>query len=387
MLVTIATTHRPATDLGFLLHKHPDRLHTVELSFGRAHVFYPEANESRCTAALLLEVDPVGLVRRRAAKPEGEAGMLQQYVNDRPYVASSFMSVALSKAFGTALGGRSKERPELASTPIPLEARIASLPCRGGESVLRSLFEPLGYAVEVRAHPLDPRFPEWGAGTVLSVELRATSTLRELLTHLYVLIPVLDDEKHYWVDDAEVQKLLRHGGDWLAAHPRKELVVNRYRRGQRRLAREALARLLDEDQPEPDVAAHAADVQEATLETDLSLNEQRVNAVLSALRASGAGSVIDLGCGEGRLLRELLRDRAFQELLVNYPRRPRIFVRAIENVDAVTSEYHIRDRTDREQGVATEVEEIVIAPHLVDANQIGKQGADPLLQRTMRGRE
>src|SRR5438876_6673429 len=109
MLLTITNTHQPATDLGYLLHKNPARLHTFELSFGKAHVFYPEASDERCTAALLLDIDPVGLVRgRRGPGSEG----LEQYVNDRPYVASSFLSVALSQIFGTALSGRSKERPE-----------------------------------------------------------------------------------------------------------------------------------------------------------------------------------------------------------------------------------------------------------------------------------
>ena len=87
MLLTISTTAFPATDLGFLLHKHPARVQEVELSFGKAHVFYPEASAERCTAAFLLEVDPVGLVRGRG---NGD-GTLDAYVNDRPYVASSFM--------------------------------------------------------------------------------------------------------------------------------------------------------------------------------------------------------------------------------------------------------------------------------------------------------
>src|SRR5919107_5557483 len=123
MLLTITTTHQPATDLGYLLHKNPARLHSFALPFGEAHVFYPEAEAARCTAALLLDVDPVGLVRGRRG-PEGEGGLLMQYVNDRPYVASSFLSIAISNVFGTGLTGRSKERPELAATPIPLEARL-----------------------------------------------------------------------------------------------------------------------------------------------------------------------------------------------------------------------------------------------------------------------
>src|SRR3954465_7080734 len=146
MLLTLSAPPRPATGLGYLLHKNPARMQTFSLAFGQARVFYPEATEDRCTAALLLEIDPVGLVRNRRG-PAGEGFALEQYVNDRPYVASSFLSVAIAQVFGSALGGTSRDRPELAKTPIPLGARVSVLPCRGGEAFLRRLFEPLGYAI------------------------------------------------------------------------------------------------------------------------------------------------------------------------------------------------------------------------------------------------
>src|SRR5258706_1003449 len=231
MLLTITNTQEPATDLGYLLHKNPNRVQSFELSFGKAHVFYPEATRARCTVALLLDFDPVGLVRNRRG-PAGDAGALQQYVNDRPYVASSFLSVALGRVFASALGGTSKEKPELAETALPLMARIAVLPCRGGEDLLRRLFEPLGYTVRAEHHPLDEQFPEWGEGPYYTVEIEQTIPLKDLLVHLYVLIPVLDAEKHYWVSQDEVEKLLRRGEGWLQAHPERELIVTRYLRFQ-----------------------------------------------------------------------------------------------------------------------------------------------------------
>jgi 3' terminal RNA ribose 2'-O-methyltransferase Hen1 len=222
MLLTISSTHSPATDLGYLLHKNPARLQTEELSFGKAHVFYPEADASRCTVALLLEVDPIALVRGRKG-PAGEGGQLQQYVNDRPYAANSFLSVALGRLFSTALNGRSKERPELADTSLPLSAKLPVVAARGGPDLVRHLFEPLGYAVTVDGGLLDERFPEWGESPYVSVEITAVKRLQDLLTHLYVLIPVLDREKHYWVGDDEVEKLLKRGEGWLGQHPEKEL--------------------------------------------------------------------------------------------------------------------------------------------------------------------
>src|SRR6185503_17988983 len=263
MLLTLTTTHSPATDIGFLLRKNPSRAQSFNLSFGKAHVFYPEATPERCTVALLVEVDPVGLVRNRR-RPSGEGGALEQYVNDRPYAASSFLSVAIAEVLGSALSGKSKERPELTDTPLPLRVTIASLPCRGGEEFLRKLFEPLGYSVSARRLPLDENFPDWGESAYHRVELQARVPLHRLLTHLYVLVPVLDNDKHYWVGDDEVEKLLRHGEGWLSSHPEREAITRRYLKHQRSLVNDALEQLLAETEPDPDAAAETRDAEEAS---------------------------------------------------------------------------------------------------------------------------
>ncbi len=297
MLLTISTTHRPASDLGYLLAKHPAKFQSFELAFGMAHVFYTEASEERCEVALLLEVDPVGLVRGRTA---GAEGLLDQYVNDRPYAASSFLSVAIAQVFGSALGGRSKGRQELAETAIPLKARLPVLPCRGGEDFLRRLFEPLGYEVEARRLTLDDAFPEWGESPYVDVTLRRTATLREFLTHLYVLVPVLDDEKHYYVGTAEVEKLLRFGEGWLAAHPEREAITRRYLKHSFRLTREALARLVSDEAEDPDADERRRDREEEAVEARISLNQKRMGTVLAALKGLGAHRLLDLECGDGK---------------------------------------------------------------------------------------
>ncbi len=314
MLLTITNTCHPATDLGFLLRKNPDHVHTFDTSFGKAHVFYPEANDQRCTAALLLDVDPIGLVRGRRG-PAGESGALEQYVNDRPYVASSFMSVAMSRVFGSAMAGTSKERPELVDTPLPLSATVAVLPARGGEAFIRSLFEPLGYSVSVERHALDDSFPEWGESTYYKVQISAQVPLKSLLIHLYVLIPVLDSDKHYWVSQDEVEKLLRRGEGWLQSHPERDEIVKRYLRGNRRLTRDALMRLTEEDTEDPEAEQEKKTEQEAAIEKPIKLNTARMDAVTEELKASGAKRVLDLGCGEGRLIRELLKEKQFEEIV------------------------------------------------------------------------
>lgn len=313
MLMTLTSTREVATDLGFLLRKNPARPQSFSLSFGKAHVFYPEATPERCMIALLVEVDPVGLVRNRRG-PKGEGGALEQYVNDRPYAASSFLSVAIAEVFGSALAGKSKERPELADAPLPLCVTFFALPCRGGEEFLRKLFEPLGYTITARRLPLDEKFSDWGESSYFQVELSARLPLQQLLSHLYVLVPVLDNDKHYWVGDDEVEKLLRHGEGWLASHPEREAITRRYLKHQRSLVDDALAQLVDENELHPDDVAETKALEEEAVEQKINLNEQRLGAVLAALKSAGAARVLDLGCGEGRLLQALLKERQFTEI-------------------------------------------------------------------------
>ena len=314
MLLTITTTHQPATDLGYLLRKNPARVQSFEQSFGVAHVFYPEATADRCTAALLLEVDPVGLVRNRRG-PAGEGRSLEHYVNDRPYVASSFLSVVIADVFSSAMSGRSKERPELAGAAIQLEASLSVVPCRGGEEFLRRLFEPLGYTVRANKYPLDDKFTEWGDSQYFNVKLHGRLRLHQLLTHLYVLIPVLDNDKHYWVGDDEVDKLLRHGEGWLATHPERDTIATRYLKHRRSLINDALAQLVDSEDPSLEETQDGYAQEEAKVEERLSLNEQRLGSVLAALKNSSSRRVLDLGCGEGKLLQVLLKERQFEEVV------------------------------------------------------------------------
>jgi 3' terminal RNA ribose 2'-O-methyltransferase Hen1 len=309
VLLTITTTRAPATDLGYLLHKHPDRLQSFAVSAGEAHVFYPEATPERCTAALLLEIDPVALVRGPASKNRNSDAELGQYVNDRPYAASSMLAVAIKEAFRTALTGRCDARPELAAARIPLTMRVPALRCRGGSTLAHRVFAPLGWHVDAPSQPFQPE--EWGDSPYLDLRLTGELRLADALNHLYVLLPVLDDAKHYWVSTEEVDKLIRAGGDWLAGHPEKELITRRYLSHQRKLTRSALARLAEADDTDP------AELDNAVTEDDdkdKPLAVQRREAILTIIRESGARRVGDLGCGSGALTRELLAEPTIEHV-------------------------------------------------------------------------
>lgn len=310
MLLTISTTHQPATDLGYLLYKHPGKLQTLDISQGKIHIFYPEATEQKTTIALLLDIDPIGLVRNSKG-PSGEGFMLEHYVNDRPYVASSFMSVALSKAFSTAMNGTCKDKPELVNEKLPLEITISVLPAKGGEIFLRRLFEPLGYQINVTPHELDSSFPEWGMSRYFTVNLNTQLRLRDVLSHLYVLIPVLDNDKHYWIGEHEVEKLMAKGEGWLQTHPERDQITRRYLKNLSALTRQAFA-VLD---PEDEMQEEVEDIPDEIIEKRKTLHEQRLSLTLEQLKKSGAKRVLDLGCGEGKLLRLLLKEKQFEEIL------------------------------------------------------------------------
>ncbi len=310
MLLNITTTHQPATDLGYLLHKHPDRLQSVDLAIGKAHIFYPESSEEQTTVSLLLDVDPIDMVRG-GRNLSGKGFSLGQYVNDRPYVASSFMSVAIAKAFSTAMKGQCKKCPELEGVEMPFEVKLSVLPApKGGELLIRKMFEPLGYELELERHILDDKFEQWGKSKYYTLTLKHKITLQALLSHLYVLIPALDNDKHYYVSQNEIEKLLAKGKGWLADHPEKEQITKRYLFNLHSLSRQALS-LLNEDSAEEETST---DLAKEAIKRKETLHQKRLALVLEKLKETGATKVLDLGCGEGKLIRMLLKEKQFSKI-------------------------------------------------------------------------
>ena len=301
MLITIESDN---PDMSFLLHKNPARLHSDATTFGTAHAFYPAENK----VALLLDIDPLKLTRRGGA----DSFALQPYVNDRAYVANSFLSVALNQLFRTAVAGRCQKRPELVETAMRLKVSIPTLPCRGGSALLKNLFEPLGYSVKATRIPLDQAFPDWGDSVYYSTELEKTAPLYSVLRHLYVLLPVLDNDKHYWVGENEIEKLLEKGEAWLADHPHRELIIHRYLKHQRGLTSRALEALSEEEEEAEETDRVTS---EESTEKRIGLHGLRLDALVDVLKSSGAAQVADLGCGEGKLVRRLLKEPQFSKIL------------------------------------------------------------------------
>ncbi len=367
MLLTITTTAPRASEIGYLLHKNPATVFCRDLTVGKVWIFYPEAADERTTCALLLEVDSIGLMRGGGRGPRSAA--IESYVNDRPYVAGSMMAVAIAQCFGSALSGSAREMAERLDERWPFEVDIPAVSCRAGEKLIREFFEPLGYALRVTGYPLDERFVAWGESSIYSVTLLGRQTVRALLNHLYILLPALDAAKHYFVGEDEVDKLVRKGEEWLAGHPQRDLIVRRYLKHRGELARMAISRLTaDEAEPETD-----PDDEEAKLERSVDsltaattlingaspqaaidgpvqsrdrqgedfsrapqliaptpteapvddeeakprLHDLRLNTVLAVVRdpRRKIESVIDLGCGEGRFVRLLMKERQLKRIV------------------------------------------------------------------------
>lgn len=299
--MTITYYGQNTQELGYLLYKNPGRPQTFQLSFGKAHIFYPELTDEKTTAALLLDIDPVDLAR-------GKGGLFD-YVNDRPYVSSSFMSTAIANVFGTAMSGRADEHQALSDAALDLRAEITMMPCRGEQDMINRVFEPLGYAVSYETFTLDDHFPAWGLSKYVNLTIRAKVRLRDILNHIYTLIPVFDSQKHYWVGQDEVEKLLRHGETWLHSHPEKNYITLRYLKHLHPLVNSAFERLAGET---PEIQTEE-DLEEIP-ERKLNLNAQRLGSVLAALKSRNIKSVIDLGCGEGHLLQMLAKEEQFTRI-------------------------------------------------------------------------
>lgn len=314
MLLTITMKGKNTQELGYLLHKNPYRPQWFELNFGKAYVFYTEISDSRTTAALLLDINPIDLARGKLGSRDGG---LFDYVNDRPYVVSSFMSSAISKVFSTAMSGKCAKRQELANLPLDLEAGLHMLPVRGDETLVNEVFEPLGYEVTVKKSVLDEKFPEWGESCYIDLTIRGKVRLCELLNHLYTLIPVMDKQKHYYMSEDEIDKLLKHGEGWLGSHPAKNKIIKRYFDMRKSYANKLMNRLADENtEAAEDLVSENYEASESTegIAKKIPLNTLRLEEVKNAVLKSGAESVLDIGCGECKLTSMLLSEKQIKRV-------------------------------------------------------------------------
>lgn len=307
MILTITYKGKNTQDLGYLLYKNPYRPQSFDLSMGKAHIIYPEIFDERTTAALVLELDPLLLSKGKPGT--GESGLFD-YVNDRPYATSSFMCNAVSRCFGTAMTGRCDQRQELADSELDLEIALYSLPVRGDKELIHRFFDPLGYEISFETFSIDEEFPEWGESPYVNLRLCAHKKLSDVLNQIYVLIPVFDLQKHYYVSEAEIDNLLKHGEGWLENHPDKEYIIRRYFSMAKSYANIARSRLAGNKETDTEEGGE----KEQETGSQAPLDKIRLQTVKDEVLSSGAHSVIDIGCGEGKLLALLVGEAQIEKL-------------------------------------------------------------------------
>ncbi len=309
MVLNIKTTGENANNLGFLLHKHPSRYQTETLPYGTVHMFYPEISKELCSFVMFVEINSIALAR--TTKDNYSATFkLGHYVNDRPYVASSFLTTVISKFLGSALNGKCNKHPNLVEEQFSLEIEVSVVKSIKGKLQIANFFEPLGYKVSVEEKQLDSSNLNWGVSSYFNLKLEHNSiTISDLLSHLYVLLPVLDNNKHYYVSEDEVEKLLNKGETWLKNHPAKELITKKYLKFKKSYTQLALEQLSEEIITETNNISQQTDIKKT------SLHQIRLETVVETFKALHVKTIVDLGCGEGKLLKLLLKEAQFQNIL------------------------------------------------------------------------
>lgn len=310
MLINITVTGENAKALSYILWKNPDHIFDREFSSGHVVVFFSEYSNQKATASLLVLVDSVGMVRSEWGR------ISSSYVDHRPYAASSIASVALKEAYSSAFAGKSEtaEIDAVIKQKLPVEIELSSVWVKGGVQSIHDFFEPLGYAVNAEKLLYESKWLK-SDSCVFNVTLTGMQTILDLLRHLYVLLPALDNKKHYFVNENEIVKLLSHGEGWLETHPYKERIVSRYLIHRHNLIEEALEQLAEEVQDE-ETEENAAGAEEA-MERPIRLQEERLQTALAVMRTLDPAplKIGDIGCGSGDFIRLIENDRAFSEVI------------------------------------------------------------------------
>ncbi|MGB0870489.1 MAG: 3' terminal RNA ribose 2'-O-methyltransferase Hen1 [Flavobacteriales bacterium] len=312
MYLKIKVNNNNATDLGYILHKHPDKYQKEKMGYGDIHMFYTQTEATSCEFAMVLDINTIELTRNLQKKTYSNSFKLADYVNDRAFVASSFLTAAISKVLGSAMNGNCSYDKDLAIKVWDLEVEVGTVKAQGGINQIRNYFEPLNYTLEIEETLLDEDFESWGKSPYFTLKLQGQKTIQDLLSQLYVLLPVLDNNKHYYVNESEIKKLIQKGGEWLKNHPAKDIITKKYLRYKKSYTHSAFEQLMTET---PEVLNKPTEEIEEKVEQKLSVHQNRLQQVANTLKQLGANSIADLGCGEGKLIRLLLQDQQFNKIV------------------------------------------------------------------------
>ncbi|WP_407270561.1 3' terminal RNA ribose 2'-O-methyltransferase Hen1 [Radiobacillus sp. PE A8.2] len=298
MQLTIHATGENVQVLSFLLAKNPTNLYERESKGHLVRMFYSKFMPSEVEATIFVTPDSIELV-----KNNNNAYDITHYINDREFAVSSIFTSLIRSALATALNGNTKEEYQAwVKHCFPFTFGFGPVSTDLSDEQITNLFEPLGYEIDIEKRELDYDFSLKTTNHVRYINIHGTTTLQTGLRQLFVLIPVLDNYKHYYIDEKEIDKLQRYGEGWLDQHPSKDMIIRRALR-----FKELYSQLEDK-----------VEQQETT--PKVRLNELRYQKIAETVQQlTDRKSIVDFGSGEGKLAYKLGFVSGVEEILAVEP--------------------------------------------------------------------
>ncbi|MGE6488602.1 3' terminal RNA ribose 2'-O-methyltransferase Hen1 [Paenisporosarcina sp. NPDC076898] len=286
--------------ISYLLSKNPNNLYERNHKGHLVRLFYSKFTETELEVTIFVTPDPIELVKNNSNSYD-----ITHYINDREFAVSSIFCSFIRSALGTALNGQPKEEHLMwVNHPFSFNFEFGPVVSSLSDEKLMNLFEPIGYEVTINRPEIEYSFPIKTKSSARYLSIKGMKTLQEGLRHLFVLIPVIDNYKHYFIDEKEIEKLERYGEGWLDQHPLRDLI---YRQALRFKEIYSLVENSSKDEKKVEPVKKVR------------LNELRYEKIVNTVSQMKPRSVIDFGSGEGKLSVQLGFVEGITEILAVEP--------------------------------------------------------------------
>jgi 3' terminal RNA ribose 2'-O-methyltransferase Hen1 len=300
MQLTIQASGDNVQAISYLLAKNPNNLYERNHKGHLVRLFYSKFTETELEVTIFVTPDPIEMVKNNSNSYD-----ITHYINDREFAVSSIFCSFIRSALGTALNGQPKEEHlKWVNHPFSFNFEFGPVVSSLSDEKLMNLFEPIGYEVTINRPEIEYSFPIKTKSSARYLSIKGMKTLQEGLRHLFVLIPVIDNYKHYFIDEKEIEKLERYGEGWLEQHPLRDLI---YRQALRFKEIYSLVENSSKDEKKVEPVKKVR------------LNELRYEKIVNAVSQMKPRSVVDFGSGEGKLSVQLGFVEGITEILAVEP--------------------------------------------------------------------
>lgn len=300
MQLTIQASGDNVKAISYLLSKNPSNLYERNHKGHLVRLFYSKFTETELEVTIFVTPDPIELIKNNSNSYD-----ITHYINDREFAVSSIFCSFIRSALGTALNGQPKEEHiKWVDHPFPFTFEFGPVVSTLTDEKLMNLFEPIGYEVTINRPEIEYSIPIKTKSSARYISIKGMKTLQEGLRHLFVLIPVIDNYKHYFIDEKEIEKLERYGEGWLEQHPLRDLI---YRQALRFKEIYSLVENSSKDEKKIEPVKKVR------------LNELRYEKIVNTVSEMKPRSVVDFGSGEGKLSVQLGFVEGITEILAVEP--------------------------------------------------------------------